>query len=84
MSRTKVSPELKCQICENYLSGKYTIRELYHILRYRRMASWINHFNHTNYSKTVFIELCGRETTGKISLQNTCRSKARSVCFGEP
>lgn len=22
-----------------------------HILGYRRMASWINHFNHTNYSK---------------------------------
>ncbi|MFQ8897285.1 MAG: transposase [[Clostridium] scindens] len=22
-----------------------------HILGYRRMASWMNHFNHTNYSK---------------------------------
>ncbi len=22
-----------------------------HILGYRRMTSWINHFNHTNYSK---------------------------------
>lgn len=31
MSRTKVSAELKCQIFEDYLSGKYTIRELYHM-----------------------------------------------------
>ena len=23
----------------------------HHILGYRRMASWINHFNHTEYSK---------------------------------
>lgn len=27
-----------------------------HILGYRRMTSWINHFNHTNYSKKEFIE----------------------------
>ena len=31
MSKTKVSAELKCQICEDYLSGKYTIRELCHM-----------------------------------------------------
>lgn len=28
MSRTKISPDLKCQICEDYISGKYTNREL--------------------------------------------------------
>ena len=28
-----------------------------HIFRgYRRMTSWINHFNHTSYSKTEFTE----------------------------
>lgn len=31
MARTKVSPDLKCQICEDYLSGKYTNRELCHM-----------------------------------------------------
>lgn len=31
MSRTKIPPDLKCQICEDYLSGKYTNRELCHL-----------------------------------------------------
>ena len=29
----------------------------HHILGYRRMTSWINHFNHTNYSQNESIEL---------------------------
>ena len=28
-----------------------------HILGYRRMTDWINHFNHTNYKKREFTEL---------------------------
>lgn len=31
--------------------------EFNHILGYRRMTSWINHFNQTNYSKKI-IGLC--------------------------
>ncbi|TRW26267.1 IS3 family transposase [Criibacterium bergeronii] len=30
---------------------EYKDERFNHILGYRRMASWINHFNHTNYSK---------------------------------
>ncbi|MDE6903834.1 MAG: hypothetical protein K2P76_02615 [Lachnospiraceae bacterium] len=31
----------------------------HHILGYRRMASWINHFNHTAYSKNR-VHICSR------------------------
>lgn len=44
-----------------------------HILGYRRMTSWINHFNHTNYSQKrvhLIMEKADKSGNGTIHVQS--------------
>ena len=44
----------------------------HHILGYRRMTSWLNHFNHTNYSKNRIHRIMK-----KLGIHSVIRKKAR-------
>lgn len=45
-----------------------------HILGYRRMTSWINHFNHTNYSKKRVHRIMK-----KLNIHSVIRKKRRNM-----
>lgn len=50
-----------------------------HILGYRRMTSWINHFNHTNYSKNRV-----RRIMKKIGIHSVIRKKKKKYKTSTP
>lgn len=47
-----------------------------HILGYRRMTTWINHFNHCNYSKKRVHRIMNR-----LNIHSIIRKKRRSISF---
>ncbi|MFQ9798289.1 MAG: IS3 family transposase [Clostridia bacterium] len=47
-----------------------------HILGYRRMTSWINHFNHTNYSKNR-----SHRIMKKLGIHSVIRKKKKNIIF---
>ncbi|MFQ9797672.1 MAG: IS3 family transposase [Clostridia bacterium] len=47
-----------------------------HILGYRRMTSWINHFNHTNYSKNRIHRIMK-----KLGIHSVIRKKKKNIIF---
>ena len=50
-----------------------------HILGYRRMTSWINHFNHTNYSKNRVHRIMK-----KLGIHSVIRKKKRKFVSSTP
>lgn len=50
-----------------------------HILGYRRMASWINHFNHTHYSKNRVHRIMK-----KLRIHSVIRAKKRKYAYAKP
>ena len=50
-----------------------------HILGYRRMTSWINHFNHTNYSKNRVHRIMK-----KLDIHSVIRRKKRKYTSSTP
>lgn len=50
-----------------------------HILGYRRMASWINHFNHTHYSKNRVHRIMK-----KLRIHSVIRAKKRKYTYAKP
>ena len=50
-----------------------------HILGYRRMTSWINHFNHTNYSKNR-----SHRIMKKLGIHSVIRKKKKKYHFSKP
>ena len=50
-----------------------------HILGYRRMTSWINHFNHTNYSKKRVHRIMK-----KLNIHSVIRKKKRKYLSSTP
>ena len=55
--------------------GKEYYERFHHILGYRRMASWINHFNHTAYSKNRV-----HRNTKKPGIHSVIRKKKKNIC----
>lgn len=51
----------------------------HHILGYRRMASWINHFNHTAYSKNRVHRIMK-----KLGIHSVIRKKKKKYTYSEP
>lgn len=50
-----------------------------HILGYRRMASWINHFNHTKYSKNRVYRIMK-----KLGIRSVIRKKKKKYIYAKP
>ena len=50
-----------------------------HILGYRRMTSWINHFNHTNYSKKRIHRIMK-----KLGIHSVIRKKKAKYIYSKP
>lgn len=50
-----------------------------HILGYRRMTSWINHFNHTNYSRKRVYRIMK-----KLGIHSVIRKKKKKYTFSAP
>lgn len=50
-----------------------------HILGYRRMTSWINHFNHTNYSKNRIYRIMK-----KLEIHSVIRRKKKKYTYSKP
>ncbi len=50
-----------------------------HILGYRRMASWINHFNHTKYSKNRVHRIMK-----KLGVHSAIRKKRKKYTYARP
>lgn len=50
-----------------------------HILGYRRMTSWINHFNHTNYSKKRIHRIMK-----KLGIHSVIRKKKKKYTYSKP
>ena len=50
-----------------------------HILGYRRMTSWINHFNHTNYSKNRVHRIMK-----KLGIHSVIRKKKKKYTYSTP
>lgn len=50
-----------------------------HILGYRRMTSWINHFNHTNYSKKHVHRIMK-----KLGIHSVIRKKKKKYIYSTP
>ncbi len=50
-----------------------------HILGYRRMTSWINHFNHTNYSKK-----CVHRIMKKLNIHSVIRKRKKKYLSSTP
>ena len=50
-----------------------------HILGYRRMTSWINHFNHTNYSKKRIHRIMK-----KLGIHSVIRKKKKKYKYSKP
>lgn len=50
-----------------------------HILGYRRMTSWINHFNHTNYSKKRIHRIMK-----KLGIHSVIRKKKAKYTYSKP
>lgn len=50
-----------------------------HILGYRRMTSWINHFNHTNYKQKRVHRIMK-----KLGIQAVIRKKKKKYTFSKP
>lgn len=50
-----------------------------HILGYRRMTSWINHFNHTNYSRKRVHRIMK-----KLNIHSVIRKKKKKYKFSTP
>lgn len=50
-----------------------------HILGYRRMASWINHFNHTSYSKNRVHRIMK-----KLGIHSVIRKKKKKYIYAKP
>lgn len=50
-----------------------------HILGYRRMTSWINHFNHTNYSKNRIHRIMK-----KLEIHSVIRRKKKKYTYSKP
>lgn len=51
----------------------------HHILGYRRMASWINHFNHTAYSKNRVHRIMK-----KLGIHSVIRKKKKKYTYAKP
>lgn len=51
----------------------------HHILGYRRMASWINHFNHTAYSKNRVHKIMK-----KLGIHSVIRKKKKKYTYAKP
>ena len=51
----------------------------HHILGYRRMASWINHFNHTTYSKNRIHRIMN-----KLGIHSVIRKKKKKIYTQNP
>lgn len=51
----------------------------HHILGYRRMASWINHFNHTAYSKNRVHRIMK-----KLGIHSVIRKKKKKYTYSKP
>ena len=51
----------------------------HHILGYRRMASWINHFNHTTYSKNRVHRIMK-----KLGIHSVIRKKKKKYAYAKP
>ena len=51
----------------------------HHILGYRRMASWINHFNHTAYSKNRVHRIMK-----KLGIHSVIRKKKKEYTYAKP
>ena len=51
----------------------------HHILGYRRMASWINHFNHTEYSKNRVHRIMK-----KLGIHSVIRKKKKKYTYSKP
>ena len=50
-----------------------------HILGYRRMTSWINHFNHTQYSKNRVYRMMK-----KLRIHSVIRKKRKKYIYTKP
>lgn len=50
-----------------------------HILGYRRMTSWINHFNHTNYSQKRIHRIMK-----KLGIHSVIRKKKKKYTYSKP
>ena len=50
-----------------------------HILGYRRMTSWINHFNHTSYSKNRVHRIMK-----KLGIHSVIRKKKKKYIYAKP
>lgn len=50
-----------------------------HILGYRRMTSWINHFNHTSYSKNRVHRIMK-----KLEIHSVIRKKKKKYIYAKP
>lgn len=51
----------------------------HHILGYRRMTSWINHFNHTRYSKNRVHRIMK-----KLGIHSVIRKKKKKYAYANP
>lgn len=51
----------------------------HHILGYRRMTSWLNHFNHTQYSKNRVHRIMK-----KLGIHSVIRRKKRKYAYAKP
>ena len=51
----------------------------HHILGYRRMTSWINHFNHTRYSKNRVHRIMK-----KLGIHSVIRKKKKKYAYSKP
>lgn len=74
--------EVPCEELENFRLAEF-IKEyderFHHILGYRRMTSWINHFNHTQYSKNRVHRIMK-----KLGIHSVIRKKKKKYANAKP
>lgn len=72
-------PDAECENIKLAELMKEYDEHFHHILGYRRMASWINHFNHTTYSKNRVHRIMK-----KLGIHSAIRKKKRKYTYVKP
>ena len=72
-------PDAECENIKLAELMKEYDEHFHHILGYRRMASWINHFNHTTYSKNRVHRIMK-----ELGIHSAIRKKKKKYTYTKP